>query len=190
MAEQEKKLDLRIQRTYRALATSLMELMREKGFDEITVSELCERAMIRRATFYKHFADKYELFTFAIRELQRHFDAQKQHSSAAGCPAFYVAMINDSLEFVERHADVFTSMMNSHSQQVLLDLLSAEIERDILCHLREDQNAGLAMSARPELVAAAMTGALVYTMRWWVQQDLKMPRSEVVKFYTSLFHSL
>lgn len=72
----EKKLDFRVQRTYQMLMSALMSLLQEKSFDEITVGELCERAVIRRATFYKHFADKYELFTFSIRELQRHFSAE------------------------------------------------------------------------------------------------------------------
>lgn len=183
----EKKLDLRIRRTYRVLTNALQELLREKSFDEISVSELCERAMIRRATFYKHFADKYELFTFCIRELQNSFSAGQQLAcDAHGPKAFYAAMIDSSLQFVEQNADVFASVMKSRSRQMLLDILSAEIERDTLAHLRADEAAGAQLPARPELLAAAMTGALVYTMRWWVQHDLKMPRAEVVRVYTSL----
>ena len=58
------KMDLRIRKTYLALHNAFTELLEEKRFEEFTVNELCDRAMIRRTTFYKHFADKYEYFTF------------------------------------------------------------------------------------------------------------------------------
>ena len=66
----EQKTDLRILRTYRSLNEAFTGLMEEKRFEDITVGELCERAMIRRTTFYKHFADKYEYFTFYIKEMR------------------------------------------------------------------------------------------------------------------------
>ena len=74
----EKKIDFRVQRTYTLLTSAMMDLLKEKSFDEITVGELCERAMIRRATFYKHFADKFELFAFAIRELEQAFERENK----------------------------------------------------------------------------------------------------------------
>ena len=69
----EQKTDLRILRTYRSLNEAFTGLMEEKRFEDITVGELCERAMIRRTTFYKHFADKYEYFTFYIKEMRESF---------------------------------------------------------------------------------------------------------------------
>ena len=65
----EKKIDLRLQKTYLALRNAFTELMEEKRFEELTVNELCDRALIRRTTFYKHFADKYDYFAFYIREM-------------------------------------------------------------------------------------------------------------------------
>ncbi len=53
--------DLRVQRTYKLLTDALMNMLCEQSFDTITVRTLCERAMVRPATFYKHFANKEEL---------------------------------------------------------------------------------------------------------------------------------
>lgn len=44
----EKKTDLRVQKTYRALMAAFEALMAEETFDDITVNELCARALIRR----------------------------------------------------------------------------------------------------------------------------------------------
>ena len=66
----EKKNDLRVQKTYRALMAAFEALMAEETFDDITVNELCARALIRRPTFYSHFEDKYDFLRFYLNEIQ------------------------------------------------------------------------------------------------------------------------
>ena len=51
----EEKMDLRIRKTYLALHNAFTQLLEEKRFEDFTVNELCDLAMIRRTTFYKHF---------------------------------------------------------------------------------------------------------------------------------------
>ena len=57
----EEQTDLRIRRTHKFLQEAMIELVIEKGFDAITVGDIAERAMINRATFYRHYQDKYDL---------------------------------------------------------------------------------------------------------------------------------
>ncbi|MGN0298005.1 MAG: TetR/AcrR family transcriptional regulator [Lachnospiraceae bacterium] len=183
----EKKLDFRVQRTYKALQEALMALLNEKNFDDITVGELCERAMIRRATFYKHFGDKYELFAFCIRELQEQFKQKNSLEYDTKRPqTFYVSMIDYSLQFVEQHIDMIKSMLKSNSSEMLFDILSNEIEFDIRSHLREDAKNGAILPTKPGLLATLITGALIYTIKWWIVQDKPIPREELVQVFTSL----
>ena len=37
---------------------------------------LCDRAMVRKSTFYKHFGDKYELLAFVVRQKQESLNAR------------------------------------------------------------------------------------------------------------------
>jgi AcrR family transcriptional regulator len=60
--------DPRVKRTRKLLQDALLELLAEKSFDAITVQDIAERSTINRATFYAHFADKYELFASYSRE--------------------------------------------------------------------------------------------------------------------------
>ena len=53
------KQDLRIIKTKKVLYMALVDLMREKTFEEIKVSEICARALVNRSTFYAHYEDKY-----------------------------------------------------------------------------------------------------------------------------------
>ena len=72
----EKKNDLRVQKTYRALMAAFEALMAEETFDDITVNELCARALIRRPTFYSHFEDKYDFLRFYLNEIQWQIESE------------------------------------------------------------------------------------------------------------------
>lgn len=47
--------------TKNALAASLKNLMKEKPFEKISVSDICESCGMNRKSFYYHFKDKYDL---------------------------------------------------------------------------------------------------------------------------------
>ena len=50
--------------TKTALAQALKELMSEKPFSKISVSEIAEKCRINRKSFYYHFNDKYDLINW------------------------------------------------------------------------------------------------------------------------------
>ena len=56
-----KKLDRRKKYSRKVLKDSLLQLLKEKQFSNITVKEICEVADINRSTFYAHYADQYDL---------------------------------------------------------------------------------------------------------------------------------
>jgi AcrR family transcriptional regulator len=53
--------NLRVQRTQKLLRDALVELIEERSFEELTVREITERAMVSRAAFYRNYQDKYDL---------------------------------------------------------------------------------------------------------------------------------
>lgn len=61
--------DMRVRRTKKLLTEALGALLGEQSFSSITVNMLCERAMVHRTTFYKHFYDKYDLLSYWLEEM-------------------------------------------------------------------------------------------------------------------------
>ena len=55
------KEDRRIRRTQKMLKDSLIELMTERDFKNISVKDITERADLNRGTFYNHYTDTYDL---------------------------------------------------------------------------------------------------------------------------------
>ena len=56
------KPDRRVQRTRELLQKALIELIRERGYDTITIQEIVDRANVGRTAFYLHYGNKDELF--------------------------------------------------------------------------------------------------------------------------------
>lgn len=63
------KIDRRIQYTKMVLRQSLLDLMKEKSIDKITVTEICKFADINRNTFYAHYASPQDLLAQMQDEL-------------------------------------------------------------------------------------------------------------------------
>src|SRR5512144_1494007 len=63
------KTDRRIQRTRQSLRAALLELMKTKSYDAISIEEITERANVGRATFYLHYKDKEDLLLEEFSEM-------------------------------------------------------------------------------------------------------------------------
>lgn len=64
----EENTDLRSIRTRKFIFDSFIELLEKKEFNSIKISDITTGAMINRATFYRHFLDKYDLLEKVIKE--------------------------------------------------------------------------------------------------------------------------
>lgn len=54
-------MDLRIIKTRKAIREAFLELRAKNALEKIKVKELCDRALINKTTFYKHYQDIYAL---------------------------------------------------------------------------------------------------------------------------------
>ena len=58
---EDQKQDRRVRRTQKLLKDSLVTLMQEKEFKNISVKDITDRADLNRGTFYLHYTDTYHL---------------------------------------------------------------------------------------------------------------------------------
>lgn len=62
-------MDRRVKYTKKVIKEALIQLLQEKELNKITVSELCEKSDINRATFYRYYMDIYDLLEKLEQEL-------------------------------------------------------------------------------------------------------------------------
>ena len=71
--EQDKKADLRVQKTVEAIRQALREMILEMHPSKITVKELTERAHIHRKTFYLHYTSIEARFEELLMEISEEY---------------------------------------------------------------------------------------------------------------------
>lgn len=99
-----KKNDLIIQKTKQVIIASMQSLLNECRFAKLTVSMICEKAEIGRATFYAHFIDKYDLLEFWLLSFWK-----------------YKVSASDTCEYAEGPINQFISENKKIIKNLLLD---------------------------------------------------------------------
>ncbi len=69
MCKSSASVDRRIKRSKKALKEALIQLMKEKDFKEISITEIVREAEVNRGTFYKHYQYKEDLLEEIIDEV-------------------------------------------------------------------------------------------------------------------------
>ena len=185
----EEKTYLRIIKTRKALCDAFLVLLSEKRFEDITVGELCDRAMVRRATFYKHYADKYEFFSFFIRQYEETFSLDAKEHQKDSLPDYSSFMFGKCIQFLREHHEIVQSMLNSNMLPVMLDLFTEEIYRNTLFHIEENKQLLSALSVAPETLAAFYAGGIMQVTRQWIMSKPQRSVESLSEDFSRILHS-
>lgn len=116
-------------RTDKAIQSALVALLSRKPFEKITVQDILEETPVSRATFYKHYHDKYEI----VEKMQTEFlQVQKDIVSrlAEAKPAQTPSMIQS---YSARYREIMQILMKVQTDKVNLPMaLVEEAERQYL----------------------------------------------------------
>ncbi len=167
--------DLRVRRTRLMIERAFLELLQQEGFQSITVQQITDRAMVNRATFYDHFADKYALFEYSIRNQFQQLIQSKLP------PDFTYCAVN--LQFLIETLCQFVAQVNDHCRHKNPEGLPAFDEKVVevlsellLKWLTENQSA---TSERPTALTADLVSWAMYgAARHWSNQKPRIPLKE------------
>lgn len=128
--------DLRVQRTKKALITTFSDLLETKSFDNITIQDLCEKANVRRSTFYRHFNDKYDLLNHIVGTLIEYFRTLHLSEIDPKDPRqFFNKFMKDILLFISDNKAMVKSVISiniySEVYQILYNQIYAVVKRQI-----------------------------------------------------------
>ena len=174
--------DRRSQRTRNALRDALIELIGERGWDDIAVQDLCEKADVGRSTFYSHYPNKDALLLGALddlrAELQRQAKARAAAStSGAGGLGFALGLI----EHAHEHRRIFRGMIGRRSGYVVQQRFREMVVRLVVDELPPSTGA-LPRAAVARWVAAGF----VELLSWWVEQRTPMTPLEMAGLFEEL----
>ena len=176
------KEDLRVRKTKRALSDAFIALLQEKPFEQITVNELCDKAKIRRATFYKHYTDKLNFLAGFTRSLRDSFDlnfwsTEKPENTAD----YYVEYVNKTIEYIDYNHELISNILKSDLFPTMMTIITEQNYRDTKERLEKSAAAGMKLHASVETSAAMFTGGVATCIYIWLLTGKKKPASELAR---------
>jgi len=98
----------------------MVSLIREQGFEALTVQHIIDRANVGRSTFYAHFKSKEDLLTGSVeimRSTLRRIQLRAASGSASPRERMF-AFAHELFAHAEQHRDVFAAMLGKRSGTV------------------------------------------------------------------------
>lgn len=160
-------MDARIVRTRRRLQEALFSLARERGIDDVSVSDIAERAGINRSTFYQHYSDKETLLADALDLVAAEAGAQLDGIDPAAALAPQVLV--DFLGHLEAHAELYSRVFNEPGYGVVLSRLREHLHHAILTATQSDAHPTLDVPT--DVVAAGVAGSIIGVIGAWLSRD-------------------
>jgi AcrR family transcriptional regulator len=152
-----------------------MSLIREKGFDAITVQEILDRADVGRSTFYAHTTGKVDLLRKSVRQLRSELLAQTltKEKSGTGVMLSYSRFMIDHLD---SNRDLYYNVVHTRGGDVVLK----EIRNLVADFAREDLGAyGIAPGVTCEFAVQYLSGAFMAVVTWWLDRRPPVTAAEL-----------
>ena len=162
----------RMARSRQALRTALLELLAEKPFDQIAITEITIRAKVGYATFFRHYESKEELLNeLAASEIERLFELT--------IPLFLQAEGDKSCRtlcsYVFDHRVLWRALLTGGAGAIL----RAEFVRQAQSWARKSCNK-MKLTIPVDLAVVCCASATIDVLSWWLSQRKPLPVDEIV----------
>lgn len=181
--------DPRVIRTRQLLQAALLELMQEKPFQSISVTDLTRRATLNRATFYLHYLDKFDLLAQSARDT---FVAVI-HETLPDWDAFHVEDIQLLTQATCEYLDGFLKGC-APANKPYEPLIEAELQRvlyDYIYGWLEGESGHALDKLSIETYATMVSSTVLHMSLKWGRGETPYERDDMVKqVYTTVTQGL
>lgn len=157
--------DRRSERTRQAISDAFVELLMEKGYDGISITDIIERANIGRSTFYFHYADKDELFA---GQMNRLLDLLTQHipeELSAGNPFFPSLGL---FQHIKQQSKLYRMLAWGSGVDVLTKHLQKSMSEVMEQRLKSTAQT---YDVPIPVIANFLSGSFLSLVRWWLDTN-------------------
>lgn len=181
--ENNSNVDLRIRRTQKLLIDAIMSLLKEKSFNDIHISDICERAMVHRTTFYKHFEDKYDLLNHAMNNLLENFEKKILEFNEIKEPRqYYVDLFRIILEHMFKNKEMYVVGLSDSKNDSAIKILQNIVTRYITLRLEQDRLNGINFTIPIQIFAVFYASSVINLSNWWIHECNSISIDDMVKY--------
>ncbi len=178
--------DLRVVRSRRLLQQALFDLTVEKGYAAVAISDIAERAMVNRSTFYRHYLDKPDLLRGVLDDLQAEaVRAARQAEHAPKTSPHVPAGLLALLKQVQARDRFFRVMLGKDGDPGFAHRfrqITARRYRDLFARLGPGDGHLPPPELRVAYIAHATLGAIV----WWLEHGRPISAEQLAVWLSQL----
>src|SRR5215472_3881661 len=180
-------LDRRTARTRTLLEKAHLDLILKRGYEAMSVQDICEAADVGRSTFYAHYRGKDDLRRSSFEHLRQHLTERQATAgrTAATSTQPHLAFSLALFEHARDYLHVYRALGRTRGKaiglgtirQILTDLVDAELARTAV--------AGMAETPR-EVVVQYIVGGCMAMLTWWLDGGAKLPPQRMDAMFQSM----
>lgn len=174
----------RIMLTKRLLKEALLELLQKKPIEKVSISELCAKADINRATFYRHYNLPQDIIEEIGRDMIQDIHRRLPIPAFRGDTRSYLVKI---CHYFHDHAEVICTLIRNNSDRSFTHLLTDAFDELI----RPEQltfGGRVADDADLRLVCACLSGASSAMLRQWLIEEPQKTPEEIADLLFGIVH--
>jgi len=160
----EATMDRRVIRTRRSLQHAFLRLIIDKGYDAVSIQDICEAADVGRSTFYLHFKDKDDLKRSGLEHLRRDLIEHREKTIVTNS-RLSLDFSRPMFEHARDHLHIYRALVGSSGGGVALET----IRRILVEQLKDDPWIMTLTSAQErEFRVQFVLGAFMSVLTWWL----------------------
>ena len=160
--------------------------MKERTFEEIKVSDICNAALTNRSTFYDHFSDKYELLDSLISDLENDLvEKLEENVNYTNAKEYYMQMIEIFFDHISNNINVYSSILKKNNNSIVMDMANDAIYKDVENHIRKSDKI-LKTEIPVEIISKFYVSAVINVCLEYIKFPNKYEKEDILKYLDTL----
>lgn len=176
-------MDRRVARTREALHAALIRLILARGYDAVTVEDICEEANVGRSTFYAHFTSKGDLKRAGLETIRHALEPNGNATLGQTQPLqFSLSMFRHARD----HADHYRALAGGPGGTLALTSIRQMLADQVR---RELKGAGFSSSSTGMPLAFAvqyLVGAFMAVLTWWLDRGAPLSPERMDEMFRTM----
>jgi len=176
--------DRRVKRTNKALADALINASLEKGYDNVAIKDITDRADVAYSTFFRHYHNKDELLLEILGNLMDTMRRlMRQHPKSSPEQNGHILF-----RHVQQNASFYRVLLSSQTTNGVLWRFQRMIEQELLNRGGSESPQLVAPEAAipAELLVHHFIVSIVTMIGWWLDHNQTPSVEHMARYYSKL----
>lgn len=177
--------DSRVTKTINRIHDGMVNLLKTKAYNDITVKDICEKSQISRTTFYTHYKTKddfiYSYLNTLLKEAKKKFLKSETLTQAI----FFKKMIY----FWLSEGQLILMLLGDESAYKLHQVIKKSLQQRIEINFVPVLNTKMLTTKEKYFLLIFMCNAIIGVLQAWVKRGYKESPKEVAEIMNKIFEN-